>query len=83
MNRAMLMSKFISTKTTMQVKLSCGLIALEFAELIKPLMMGGHCSVQEHILKQQGGKFHGFLTSLGCLKEDIETGNFITAFSKK
>ena len=67
----------------MQEKLSCGLITLEFAGLIKTLMMGGHCSVQEHILKQQGGKFHGFLTNLGYLKEVIETGKFITVFSKK
>ena len=83
MNTAMLTSKFTLMKTIMRLKLNCGLITLEFAALIKPLTTGGRCSVQEHILKQQGGKFHGFLTSLGYLKEDIETGNFITAFSKK
>ena len=80
MNRAMLMSKFISTKTTTQVKLNCGLITLEFAELIKQIMMVGQCSALEHIPKLRAVKFRGSLVSRGALNEN---GNCPMDFSRK
>ena len=80
MNRAMLMSKFISTKTTMQVKLNCGLIILEFAELTEQLMMDGQFFVLEHILKLLADKSRGSLVNHGSLKE---TGNCLIGYSKK
>ena len=80
MNRAMLMSKFISTKTTTQVKLNCGLITLEFAVLIKPQMTVGQCFALVLILKLRAAKFRGFLVNHGNLRDN---GNCLMDFSKK
>ena len=80
MNRATLMSKFISTKTTTQVKLNCGLITLEFAVLIKPQMTVGQCFALVLILKQRAVKFRGSLVSRGALNEN---GNCPMDFSRK
>ena len=80
MNRVMLMSKFISTKTTMQGRLNCGLTILEFAVLIEQLMTDGHYFVKEHILKLRAVKFRGSRVNHGSLKE---TGNCLMDFSKK
>ena len=80
MNIAMLMSKFISTKTTMPLRSNCGLTTLEFAALIKPRMTGGQCSVPEHIHKPLDAKFRGSLVNHGSLKE---TGNCLMDSSKK
>ena len=80
MNTAMLMSKFISTKTTMPLRLNCGRIILEFVALILPCMVSGKFSAPEHILKLLGAKFRGFLDSHGSLKE---IGNCPMDFSRK
>ena len=80
MNTVMLTSKFISTKTTMQVKLNCGLIILEFAELTEQLMTDGQYFAQEHILKLRAVKSRGSLVNHGGLKE---TGNCLMDSSKK
>ena len=80
MNRAMLMSKFISTKTTTPLRLNCGRIILEFAELILPCMVSGKFSVLEHILKLHAVKFRGFPVNHGSLKE---IGNCPMDFSRK
>lgn len=80
MNRAMLMSKFISTKTTMQVKLSCGLTILEFAVLTEQLMTDGHYFALEHIPKLHAVKFRGSPDNHGSLKE---IGNCPMDFSRK
>ena len=80
MNRAMLMSKFISTKTTMRARSNCGLITLEFVALIKQLMTDGRCFALEHIHKQLVVKFRGSRVNHGSLKE---TGNCLMDSSKK
>lgn len=80
MNRAMLMSKFISTKTTMLVRSNCGLTTLEFVALIKPPMTDGQYFVLEHILKLHAVKFRGSPVNHGNLKE---TGNCPMDYSKK
>ena len=80
MNRAMLTSKFISTKTTMQVKLNCGLTILEFAALTEQLMTDGHYFALEHIPKLRAVKFRGSLVSRGALNEN---GNCPMDFSRK
>ena len=80
MNRAMLMSKFISTKTTMPLRLNCGRITLEFAVLIKPQMTGGQCFALVLILKPRAVKSRGSLVNRGNLKE---TGNCLMVYSKK
>ena len=80
MNTVMLMSKFISMKTTTRVRLNCGLTILEFAELTEQLMMDGQFFVLEHILKLPADKSRGSLVNHGSLKE---TGNCLMGYSKK
>lgn len=80
MNPVMLMSKFSSTKTTMQLRSNCGRITLEFAVLTLHCMVSGKSFALEHILKLCAAKCRGSLDNRGSLKEN---GNCPMDFSKK